>query len=215
METASTLSDVLTYSAQFDWETYGIFLFDGWLSTLLTLCIVAFGGFWVFIGAMSLKNARDGFPGIILVFGLAIWGGLGAIQYASYDELTTDESRIAYEKEEAKWERELATPYMEALPVVAHENVDYVEYNYDLQVEDEKKASETKIAGKELMPLKVFLKDGQVLQLWAKVLPLEKDMKRARLEYKLLEKDLIFHERSEVFQEKGYFDTVLYTDEKI
>lgn len=214
MKTAYTLNDILTYSAQFDWETYGIFLFDSWLSTLLTLVIVALGGFWVIIGTMSIADARDGFPGIALIFGLAIWGGLGAIQYLSYDELT-DESGIAYIKEEAKWERELATPYIEALPVVTHENVDYVEYNYDLQVEDENMASETEKAGKELMPLKVFLKDGQVLQLWAKVLPLEKDMKRARLEYKLLEKDLIFHERSEVFQEKGEFDIVLYTDEKI
>lgn len=97
--------------------------------------------------------------------------------------------------------------FLNSLPVREELDIQGVTYNDALNDSTQREAT--------LLPLRVTLPDKSVIELWAKVLPLQEGMTDSQLTYQILEEDLIFHEKEEVFQKKGYMNAVLYTDKEV
>lgn len=208
MDKTITLTELLTYSEQLPLETYQWFSHP-YLSPLATALL--------FVGLISLfyfiRKANSSEAPIYIGF-LIMGLTFSLTSYVAADSKLTTDSAVLYEQEERRWEREMVPAFIQQLTREVKTDIREISYSEEL-VEAEKYEENPIRRDPDVFPVKVVLDDGNEYELWAKVTSLQEGMTDSQLEFKYLEKDLVFHERSEVLKEKGYFDVTLYTDKDI
>lgn len=154
----------------------------------------------------DIKEKMEDYGHVFLGISVGLVIGIPGNFYTA-SETFLPESQIKYEVERAKWERELVPDFLNSLPLREQMNIQEVAYNDAMTDSTHREAT--------LLPLRVTLADDSVIELWAKVLPLQEGMTDSQLTYQLLEEDLVFHKKAEVFQKKGYLNAVLYTNDSV
>lgn len=205
MNNIITLTELLTYSEQLNLETYQWYSHP-YLSPL--------GAVFLFFGLICSffysRKANTSDAPIYMGF-IALGFCLSLVTFIGADTKLTAESAALYEQEEQTWERELVPAFVQQLTKEVKTDIRDISFSEEL-VEAEEYEENPIRRDPDVFPLKVVLGNGNEFELWAKVTSLQEGMTDSQLEFKYLEKDLVFHERSEVLKEKGYFDVTLYTD---
>lgn len=213
MNSAVSLSELLNYSNTLNLETKGWHgaLFDGYVG----IGLVGIGILCILLSVYSVKTGVEDVEatigsGVMGVF-IIIFGSFG--MYWLSGDILTGESKDLYALEERKWEREMVTPFLNESPVTTIGDIQDISYNYEMEIEEDRKWGTDKRTN-DAIPVTVVTDAGKTYDVWANVEPLAENMSESTLEMKTLEKDLVFHERSNVFKEKGDFDVTLYTDKE-
>lgn len=208
-----TLNEVLSYSSSLQLETKG-FIYDPMF--YMALFIIAFGlvicsAVFNMFRYVSLPMPPSGLAVLLIVVLGLVFIMFGGYFFSGSDGVLTADSRKAFDQQERQWEQEVVPAFLDGLPIAERSDIQKVSPNKNWSTGEESRLAYTK-AG--LKPLIVEMKDGKSFEVWAKEQPLKEGMTENRLDFKYLKKDLQFHERSEVFMEKGYVDVILYTNEE-
>lgn len=200
MNEVIAIQDVLTYSSSFVFEESTLFN-----SPENRNLIIAF--IYVVISAIFILEALKNSLIDVVLTSIAIVVGIALGASVMLDMLSV-EGREHFKSEEAKWEEELAIPYLDSLPLKAVTNIETISYNRNLRERD-KGLSEGDV------PVTIETSTGTKYNLWVTVEQIPKESPTPLLTYRYLKEDLKFHDRSSESFEKGYYDITLYTNKPI
>lgn len=216
MKKQMNIEEVLTFSESLELkkvdflEVFNPFIIASNLG--VSIFIVLIFGMFFFMGfllvfAILAKEFQKGSFLENFIFGgvlLAIVVGVGiSVTNGNEVALLTSESQQEYQSMESKWVRELATPYLEQLPLESVTGIAKVEYDYELE-------TVTTAPPRHQVPIKVTTTKGDTYRLWAKVVELEEAVPSI-LTFTTLSQDLVFHEYADVAFKKGYYNGTIYT----
>lgn len=208
MKSPIALSDVLNYSKSLNIEKPGVWEMltaNSRSATENTFVVIMLIVVVLFAACVFSLAWRD--KGIIEIT-FYVGAMVGAVMLGSHHGMADSQSvSPEYLAMEKKWQRELAYPYVEQLPVKSETQITSIEYDYDLEVS-------TEAPSKNKIPVRIATENGKELSLWVEVVKLDEAVPSI-LTFNELEKDLVFHELSEVFLKKGYYDGKLYTNQEI
>lgn len=206
MASAITLSEVLSFSESFQFETEGL-TGGNFITTILGI------GF-VILAIYLLAESESIVPSVCV---MAVGVMLFQLTYVSATNVSA-EDQDRYNQEMEVWKKEYAVPYYEQLPVERFENLQSVSYSEELafKAEDYIGHDRYKYQGKNYeTPINLVTEDGEEHRFWAEVI-YQPELESNYVEYIYVEKDIIFHEfESRPLYNEGFNEVKLYTNKRL